>query len=135
MADANVTSSTLTTVAGSDDAQDRRAGATACLAAVRKLIEAANTPCGPEAEDYFNQQLENSKALATALGPMPAFLEGAILALAEYIHVGETTGEPNLEPGGWKPLSAKTDAERQAEAEQMRADYAAGSAALSGAAP
>jgi hypothetical protein len=107
--------------ATADDARDRRAGATACLVAVRKLIEAANTPCGPKAEDYFNQQLENAKAVATALGPMPAFLEGAILSLAEYIHVGETTGGPNLEPGGWVPLSAMTDAERQAQIDRMNA--------------
>ncbi|MBI5898991.1 MAG: hypothetical protein HZB40_07185 [Rhodocyclales bacterium] len=41
-----------------------------------------------------------------------------------------SSGTPNLEPGGWLPLSAMTDAERQAMVEQFDAEHAADEATI-----
>jgi hypothetical protein len=41
-----------------------------------------------------------------------------------------TAGLPNLAPGGWTPLSAMTDPDRQAMVEQLDAEFAADNAAI-----
>lgn len=91
--------------------ETRRAGALACIAALRRLVEAASQPIGNKAADFFTKQHGDAQAFAASLGSMPPFAEGAIIALAEYIHETETTGTPDLE--AWEPEAAKTEAERK----------------------
>jgi len=45
--------------------------------------------------------------------------------LAEYIHNDIVSGTPNLAPGGWIPMSAMTDEERQAMVDEVEAEHAA----------
>lgn len=93
--------------------ESRRSGALCCLASLRQLIGNANRPFDrPEkAGDFFARQHGDAQAFAASLGSMPPFLEGAIIALAEYIHETETTGTPELDV--WMPDEAKTKAERK----------------------
>ncbi|MCX7170306.1 MAG: hypothetical protein NTY41_08455 [Proteobacteria bacterium] len=106
------------------DEQVRRGGAIDCLLALRELEKAAETITNGNdtPEEFQDKQLNEAKAFAAALGPMPPRLEGIIIAMAEYIHFATTTGCPNLD--NWIPDSAMTVAERQAMIERMVADEA-----------
>ncbi len=116
---------TSTTEAG------RIAGAQKCLDALRMLEQAAEVgDPGDTAAEYYAQRLSDARALVVAIGPMTPEQEGAISVLAEYIHMNLTTGVPNLAPGGWTPLAARTEAERQAMVEQLDAEFAADNAAM-----
>lgn len=107
------------------------AGAQKCLDALRRLEQAAEAgDTGDTAAEYYAQRLSDARALVAALGPMTPEQEGAIAVLAEYIHMNLTTGTPNLAPGGWIPLSAMTDTDRQAKVEQLDAEHAADNAAI-----
>ncbi len=104
----------------------RIAGALKCLDALRKLERAAESDnLDQTASDFYAQNLSDARALVAALGPMSPELEGAIAALAEYIHNNIVSGTPNLEPDGWIPMSAMTDEERQAMVDSCEAEHAA----------
>lgn len=102
--------------------ESRRSGALTCLAALRQLLAAAEDMPN-DAAGFFSKQHDDAKAFAASLGPMPAFAEGAIIALAEYIHHWETTGGPDLEH--WAPEAAKTKAEREQDIAAMARDMEA----------
>lgn len=109
----------------------RIAGALKGLDALRKIEHAAETgDPGDTAAEYYAQRLSDARAFVAALGPMTPEQEGAIAVLAEYIHMNLTTGVPNLAPGGWRPLSAMSEIERQAMVEQLDAEHAADNAAI-----
>lgn len=106
--------------------QSRIAGALACFEALRTLEKAAERfDLDETAEEHFAKCLTDSCAFVAALGPMTPEQEGAVTALAEYVHMGFTTGEPNLDPGGWVPMVTMTEAERQAMIERTAAEQAA----------
>lgn len=90
--------------------ESRRSGALTCLAAMRQLLAAAEDMPN-DAAGFFSKQHADAQAFATSLGPVPPFAQGAIIALAEYIHHWETAGGPDLEH--WTPEAAKTKAERE----------------------
>ena len=95
--------------------QERIAGALACVDQLRALIEATQDfaeNCD-SAEWHYARQRVACEKFAAAFGPMDPRLEGAMLALAEYIYFNEETGQPNLDHGGWMPMASMTEAERQ----------------------
>jgi hypothetical protein len=109
----------------------RIAGALKCLDALRRheqAVEAADP--GETTAEYHAQSLSAARAFVAALGPMTPEQEGAIAVLAEYIATEIGGSTPNLAPGCWRPLSAMTEAERQAKAEQLDAELAADNAAI-----
>lgn len=107
--------------------QSRITGALAGLNALRKLEQAAKTISNIDdtPQQYYDKRLTDTRALVAALGPMSPELKGAIAVLAEYVHMGITTGRPNLEPGGWVPMATMTEAGRQAMIERTDAEQAA----------
>lgn len=89
---------------------DRQGSALACLEAMRQLeADAKDMPEDPRA--WLLKRLTDSERLARSVGPLTPEAEGAILALAEYIHYANTTGLPNLAPGAWKPVAAMSESE------------------------
>jgi hypothetical protein len=110
--------------------QSRIEGAKVCMLALAKMIESAEafnvsseklTNNAESAARYYDARLHDAKAVADAIGSLSPYQEGAIIALAEYIHSYFTTGEPNLEV--WAPCVAMT-------ADQYRDEVAATAAAL-----
>lgn len=93
--------------------QQRIEGALACLAALRIMVDSATKEYDGSLESFMRREVDDTKALAEAIGPMPTFLEGVVLTLAEYIHSGQTCGTPSLDK--WKPQVAMTESERRAE--------------------
>ena len=99
-------------------------GAKACMRALTEMIESAEAfnvnseklTNAEAAAHYYDTRLHNAKAIADAIGSLSPYQEGAIIALAEYIHSYFTTGEPNLEV--WTPCVAMT-------ADQYRDEIAA----------
>ena len=63
------------------------------------------------AATFHRKQLNDAKAFAASFGPLTPEQEGALVAVAEYLHTWMTTAQPNIEPGGWVPLSTLTDDE------------------------
>ncbi len=92
----------------------RIAGALKCMGALRKLEQSAEhgEDDDPTMAGYYGKQLADARALVAALGPMTPEQEGIVATLAEYIHTIATTGTPNIDPGGWLPLSSMTNEER-----------------------
>ena len=87
---------------------ERMAGAKECLAALAKLEESAEK-LPPEANDaavYADIQSLDAEGLVAKFGPLTPRQEGAIMALAEYIHFNITTGRPDLDQ--WLPFAAET---------------------------
>lgn len=110
----------------------RIAGAQKCLDALRRHEQSAGAGDHPgdTAAEYYAQRLSDARAFVAALGPLTPEQEGAVAVLAEYIHMNLTTGTPNLAPGGWTPLAARTEVDRQAMVEQLDAEAAADNAAM-----
>lgn len=89
---------------------DRQGSALACLEAMRQLeADAKDMPEDPRA--WLLKRLTDSERLARSVGPLTPEAEGAILALAEYIHYANTTGLPNVASGAWKPVAAMSESE------------------------
>lgn len=105
-----------------------RASALRGVAALRTLVQAAEVECGPTVADYLNKRRDDAKALVSSLGPMSREVEGAILAMAEYIHFGITTGEPSLGEEEWLPISAMTQGDVDQQIREMEDDLAEDSA-------
>lgn len=104
-------------------ATQRRQGATAALAALRQLEQAAqHMEDAPAA--FYGKMLADSEAFALAIGPLTPAQAGAVTVIAEYIHHWHTTGGPNLEPGGWAPMSPMTATERRSVTDTMTAENA-----------
>ncbi len=96
----------------------RIAGALKCMDALRKLERDSKLCIQSDRVDrtvaeYYGQRLADVRALVVALGPMAPEAEGALAALAEYIHSSMDGGAPHIAPGYWNPLAAMTEAERQ----------------------
>lgn len=104
--------------------EECRRGAIAAMQALLMLDANAENRdnCGDEAGDFFVWRFEAAKALADALGPMPDFLRGAILAMGEWIHYQNSAGTPSKL---WQPVAAMTEAELHGEIAEMEADFAA----------
>lgn len=107
----------------------RIAGALKCMDALRQMKQSAESFISSGQDDtfeaYFAQRLSDTRAMVTALGPMTPEQEGAIAALAEYIHYSEIDGGvPDVSPGAWLPLATMTDEECQAMIELMDAENA-----------
>lgn len=101
--------------------QDRIAGAIECIASLAHLEHSAeNLPESDDAAVFYNLQSADAAKLASLFGPLTPRQEGAFRALAEYIHAGITTGQPNLER--WKPVVALTPAELQARIDDANSD-------------
>jgi len=108
--------------------QARIAGAKACMLALANLVTAAKgfNEAGEKetiqetAEHYYGERYSDAKAFADAIGQLSPYQEGAILALAEYIHSSITTGEPVI--GTWQPCAALTEGEYRAKVEKLAAD-------------
>lgn len=91
--------------------QSRIVGARKCIDALRRLEQSAESDVAEDtAAEFYAQRLADARSLVAALGPMTPEQEGAVAALAEYIHMSLSSGTPNLEPDGWLPLSAMTEA-------------------------
>ena len=89
---------------------NRQSGALACLEAMRQLeADAKEMPEDPRA--WLLKRLTDSERVAQSFGPLSPEAEGAILALAEYVHYANTTGLPRLAPGAWKPVAAMNEGE------------------------
>lgn len=103
--------------------EECRRGAIAVFEALLKLEANAENRdnCGDEAGDFFAWRFEAAAALADALGPMPDFLRGAIMAMGEWIHYECSTGTPSEL---WQPVAAMTEDELQDEIAQLEADFA-----------
>lgn len=124
MATANSTRNTRApkgAIPAPNDEARRRSGALKCVNVLRALENAAAIPPDDTAEAFFAQRAADAKAFAAHFGPMSPEVEGVITALAEYIHTGITTGQPNLDK--WLPVSAKTEAELMQEIRSMEADH------------
>ena len=90
---------------------ERRGGALECIKALSVLVHSAEIlpESADEASVFFSIQQSSAKALSDLFGPLTPRQEGAVRALAEYIHYCETTGQPNLEK--WRPIVAMTPSE------------------------
>ena len=112
----------------------RIAGALKGLDALRKLVQAAKEARASDSCDtatgYYARRLSDARAFVAALGSMTPGQEGAIAVLAEYIHSEINGGTPSLDPGDWTPLSAMTEAERQAMVDDVEAEQADDNAAI-----
>jgi hypothetical protein len=107
----------------------RIAGALKCMNVLRQMKQSAESfiSSGHDetVEDYFAQRLSDTRALVAALGPMTPEQEGAIAALAEFIHSAEIDGGvPDVSPGAWLPLAAMTDSEQEELIGRMEAENA-----------
>lgn len=103
----------------------RIAGALKGLDALRALVAAAEYSDDHDhtVAGEYRKQLADARAFVAVLGPMTPEQEGAVAVVAEYIHNGITGGgTPNLDPGGWLPLSGMTDEELQAKAGRVQAE-------------
>lgn len=107
------------------DDEARREGALAsmrALAQLRKSAEEYSASSSPAsnrdaAEGFFALSINDAKVFAEAIGTLSPFQEGAILALAEYLHKYFTTGEADL--GRWVPCAAMTDKQCREEVERL----------------
>ena len=103
-------------------------GAKACMRALAEMVKSAEAfndeadkPTSTEAAaHYFGSRLQGAKSIADAIGPLSPYQEGAIIALAEYIHSYFTTGEPNLEV--WTPCVAMTADQYRGQIEELARD-------------
>lgn len=104
---------------GSD--QLRRRGALNCLGAIRQLeIDAQDQPYEPG--PWLLKQRLDAEKLLKALPPMSPEAEGAVMAMAEYMHFGFTTGVANLAPGAWIPIVAMTPDELTAKIAELESE-------------
>lgn len=94
----------------------RRLGALRCVEAMRQLeANATNRDMPDDPRGWLLRRRTDAEKLVKALGPMPPETEGAVLALAEYMHYSQTAGGANLEPGHWLPVVALTPDEFESE--------------------
>lgn len=103
--------------------EECRRGAIAAFQALLMLEANADNRnnCGDEAGDFFAWRFEAAISLADALGPMPDFLRGAIMAMGEWVHYQNTTGTPNEY---WQPVAAMTETELHGNIAALAADLA-----------
>lgn len=113
----------MATIKITSNSEGIRRGALAALEALRHL-EASTEIVIPEqtAEGYYAQIINDCHTLVASFGPMTPEQEGAFTVLAEYIHMSNSTGLPNLEPGGWKPIASMTEEELRDEIAETEAD-------------
>jgi hypothetical protein len=76
--------------------QQLRAGALECTQALAVLVQSATSlpAAANDAAVFHSIQESDAKALADIFGPMTRRQEGAMRAMAEYIHSVTTTGPP-----------------------------------------
>lgn len=92
-------------------ANQRISGAKECVSALIELVQSANNlnDAADDAAVFASIQLGAAEKLAAVFGPLTPRQEGAFRTLAEYIHIIETTGIPEL--GCWTPFVANTPEE------------------------
>ena len=95
---------------------------------IRDRAEAGDP--GDTAAEYYAQRLSDARAFVAALGPMTPEQEGAIAVLIEFIALEFAGSTANLVPGGWTPLSAMTEEDRQAMIERLDAEHEADDLAI-----
>lgn len=101
----------------------RIVGAQKCLEALRKLEQACISDSRDTDAEYETRRLSDARAFVAALGPMTPEQEGAVAVLVEHVHSDINGGAPSL--GGWRPLSAMTEAEFLVLIGQLDAEHAA----------
>lgn len=97
-----------------DHDKETRKGADACMAALldmSSVAEMANNPDGWTWQQHWRTQQATFDILLKASGVESPYLKGFISTLAEFVNLTHTSGEPNLDAGGWKPLASMTDQE------------------------
>ena len=105
----------------SESCQRRRAGAILCVKALRQLVADATAEYPDDNKESLLKPFTDAEQIVKALGPMSPEAEGAIIALAEYIHCFESSGTPELDPGGWRPVVALSPDEFSAEVAKLDA--------------
>lgn len=105
--------------------EGRRIGALRCFDAMRQLESECEAGVPDDPRGFFMARYRAAEQIAKAIGPMSPEVEGAIMALAEYMHFGLTTGIANLEPGGWLPGVAMTEGEFEDHVREMEEYQAA----------
>jgi hypothetical protein len=121
---ANSYTDPVTGVILSDD-EARRAGAQASMRALAQLKNSAEgysaspSPASNRdaAEEFYEHRINDAKAFSEAIGPLSPFQEGAVLALAEYLHEYFTTGEADLDRRN--PCAAMTANQYRDEVERL----------------
>ncbi len=98
--------------------EESRAGAIACLNAIRIIERLAKNP-DPEVtmEDYWRGKAAAISAMLMAAGEKSEYLTGFIATFAEYVCMVEGGGIPD--PYHWKPEAGMTNEEEAA----YRASY------------
>jgi hypothetical protein len=98
--------------------EESRAGAMACLNAMRIIQRIENHP-DPECSmaDWWKDKDAAVTAMLQAAGVQSGFISGFIATLAEYVHMVEFTGAPD--PHEWEPEATMTDEEKAAYREEF----------------
>jgi len=97
----------------------RREGARLCFEAMKLLSDATLEDMADKYSDYLAKRYRDAERLLRSLPPMPPEAEGAILALAEYVHDAITNGDPNMDPGQWVPFATMTQEQVQSEIDRL----------------
>jgi hypothetical protein len=94
------------------ESEESRAGALACLEALR-IVEHLTSAQHPEMtnEEYWRSRESAAAAMVFAAGKPSPFLSGFVSAFAEHYYLHHT-GKPNLYV--WKPEAAMTEYEKAA---------------------
>lgn len=90
----------------------RRKGAIRCLEAMRQIENDAVERSPDDAEGFLLFPYATAEKLVKNMAPMPPETEGVIMALTEYFcYYHLAGGDPNMEPGHWKPVVTMTSDE------------------------
>lgn len=116
-------SSTLISAAQPDESDETRAGAMACIEALR-IIEHMSEGDRSEitVEENWRCQESAVTAMLFAAGKPNAFLSGFVATFAEYVFSLHCAGTPNLYV--WQPEAAMTEEEKAADRAKTEAALA-----------
>ena len=91
--------------------EESRAGAMACVNAMRIIERIENNPMTDcSMEDWWLNKEAEITAMLQAAGVQDGFMAGFVATFAEYVSTVESTGTPN--PHSWKPQTTMTDEEK-----------------------
>jgi hypothetical protein len=104
-ADARRQAQALAKIGGHESTEESRAGATACLNALRVIENINKEP----STTYWQDKSAGIASMLNSVGAQSDFVSGFVAAFAEYAHFIESTGIPDLHI--WKPESTMTTSE------------------------